>query len=59
MSEINDNDYMITLQEIIEKKSKDIKDSNKLIIKQKLVKFALSKGFEHDLVFDMVSLFLK
>lgn len=59
MSEIDDNDYMITLQEIIEKKSKDIKDSNKLIIKQKLVKFVLSKGFEHDLVFDVVSRFLK
>ena len=54
MSEIDDDDYMVTLQEIIEKKSKDIKDSNKLIIKQKLVKFALSRGFENDLVFDMV-----
>ena len=30
-----------------------------LIVKQKLVKFALSKGFENDLVFDAVSRFLK
>lgn len=59
MSEIDGDDYMITLQEIIEKKSRDIKDSNKLIIKQKLVKFALSRGFESDLVFDVVSRFLK
>ena len=59
MSEIDGDDYMVTLQEIIEKKSKDIKDSNKLIIKQKLVKFALSRGFENDLVFDVVSRFLK
>ena len=59
MSEIDGDDYMVTLQEIIEKKSKDIKDSNKLIIKQKLVKFALSRGFENDLVFDIVSRFLK
>lgn len=59
MSEIDGDDYMVTLQEIIEKKSKDIKDSNKLIIKQKLVKFALSRGFENDLVFDEVSRFLK
>ena len=58
-SEIDGDDYMVTLQEIIEKKSKDIKDSNKLIIKQKLVKYALSKGFEGDLVFDVVSRFLK
>ena len=59
MSEIDSDDYMITLQEIIEKKSKDMKDSNKLIIKQKLVKYALSKGFENDLVFDAVGKFLK
>ena len=59
MSEIDGDDYMITLQEIIEKKSKDIKDSNKLIVRQKLVKFALSKGFENDLVFDVVGNFLK
>ena len=59
MSEIDGDDYMITLQEIIEKKSKDIKDSNKLIIKQKLVKFALSRGFENDLVFDVVGKFLR
>lgn len=59
MSEIDGDDYMVTLQEIIEKKSRDIKDSNKLIIKQKLVKFALSRGFEHDLVFDVLSRFLK
>ena len=59
MSEIDGDDYMITLQEIIEKKSKDIKDSNKSIVRQKLVKFALSKGFENDLVFDVVGNFLK
>jgi regulatory protein len=59
MSEIDGEDYMITLQEIIEKKSRDIKDSNKLIIKQKLVKFALSRGFENDLVFDVVGKFLR
>lgn len=58
MSEIDGDDYMITLQEIIEKKSREIKDSNKLIIKQKLVKFALSRGFENDLVFDVVGKFL-
>jgi regulatory protein len=59
MSEIEDEYYMVTLQEIIEKKSRDIKDSNKLIIKQKLVKYALSKGFENDLVFDVVGKFLR
>ena len=59
MSEIDGDDYMVTLREIIEKKSRDIKDSNKLVIKQKLVKFALSRGFENDLVFDVVGKFLR
>ena len=59
MSEIDGDDYVVTLQEIIEKKSREIKDTNKLIIKQKLVKFALSRGFENDLVFDLVGKFLR
>ncbi len=59
MGEIDGDDYMITLEAIIEKKSKDIKDFEKLIRKQKLVKYALSKGFEQDLVFDVVGNFLK
>ena len=54
MSEIDGDDYMETLQTIIEKKSKEIKETNPLIKKQKLVKYALSKGFEQDLVFDVV-----
>ena len=54
MSEIHVDDYMETLQSIIEKKSKEVKESNPLIKKQKIVKYALSKGFEQDLVFDLV-----
>ena len=54
MSEIDVDDYMETLQSIIEKKSKEVKESNPLIKKQKIVKYALSKGFEQDLVFDLV-----
>ena len=54
MSEIEDDDYMETLRTIIEKKSKEVKETNPLIKKQKIVKYALSKGFEQDLVFDMV-----
>lgn len=54
MSEIDDEDYIQTLAEILEKKSKEIKESNPLKRKQKLVSYALSKGFESDLVFDLV-----
>ena len=59
MSEIDGDDYMETLQMIIEKKSKEVKESNPLIKKQKIVKYALSKGFEPDLVFDVVREILK
>ncbi|MEA5256354.1 regulatory protein RecX [Arcicella aquatica] len=54
MSEIDDEDYIQTLAEILEKKSKEIKESNPLKRKQKLVSYALSKGFESDLVFDLI-----
>jgi regulatory protein len=54
MSEIDGDDYMETLQTIIEKKAKEVKETNPLIKKQKIVKYALSKGFEQDLVFDVV-----
>jgi regulatory protein len=59
MSEIDGDDYMVTLEEIIEKKSRDIKDTDKLIRKQKLVRFALSRGFEQDLVYDVMGKFLR
>jgi regulatory protein len=59
MNEINGDDYIETLQEIIEKKAREIKDADKLVLKQKLVRFALSRGFEQDLVFDTVNTFLK
>jgi len=54
MSEIDDEDYIQTLAEILEKKSREIKESNPLKRKQKLVSYALSKGFESDLVFDLI-----
>jgi regulatory protein len=54
MDEIEDGDYLETLREIMEKKAREVKESNPLIKKQKIVKYALSKGFEQDLVFDVV-----
>lgn len=54
MNEIDNDDYIQTLTEMLEKKSREIKDSNPLIRKQKLLRYALSKGFESDLVFDLM-----
>ncbi len=54
MSEIEDEDYLQTLTDLLEKKAKEIKESNPLKRKQKLLSYALSKGFESDLVFDLM-----
>lgn len=54
ISEIDEDDYLQTLATLLAKKSLEIKESNPLSKKQKLVQYALSKGFESDLVFDLV-----
>ena len=51
MKEIETDDYRETLSALLEKKRRTILDNNPLVIKQKLVRFALSKGYEPDLVF--------
>ncbi len=57
MSEIDDEDYLQTLTDLLEKKAKEIKEPNPIKRKQKLLTYALSKGFESDLVFDIIGRF--
>lgn len=59
MAEINDEDYMDTLLKIIDKKAHSLKGENPMLLKQKLVRYALSKGFENDLVWQTVNEILK
>lgn len=54
MKEIQDDPYHQTLRELLEKKRKQILDSNPLIIKQKLLRYALSKGYESELVWQFL-----
>jgi len=55
MAEIEDEDYRITLQEILEKKKHELRtEKQPLILKQKLARYALGKGFESDLVWEMI-----
>ena len=54
MHEIEPDDYRQALAEILEKKRSSIKDDNPLIVKQKLARFALSKGYEAELVWQML-----
>jgi regulatory protein len=54
MNEIAPDDYRETLTELLEKKRRSIRDDNPLIVKQKLVRYALSKGYESDLVWQVL-----
>ena len=50
MQEIDDDEYISTLKDLLEKKIKSVKDKNKAHRFQKLNKFALQKGYEYGLV---------
>ncbi len=54
MLEIKEEDYIETIKKLIYKKSKDIKDVNTQIRNYKMVKYIASKGFEQDLIFDIL-----
>lgn len=55
MQEIEEDDYLKTLVELLEKKSKEIKERNPLIKKNKLARYLIGKGYESDLVWEKVN----
>ena len=54
MKEIAPDDYRTTLMNLLDKKRRSLHDDNPLVIKQKLVRYALSKGYESDLVWQVL-----
>lgn len=54
LSEIDGDEYETILRELIEKKHKTLR-GEPIEIKQKLVRFALSRGFESDMVWDILN----
>ncbi len=52
MEEINADQYYDTLKKTLLQKNKIIKESNPIKLKFKLASFAMSRGFEQDLIFD-------
>jgi regulatory protein len=54
MQEINEEAYLQTIKILIEKKSKDIKEKNAQLRNYKLVKYIASKGFEQDLIWELL-----
>lgn len=61
MKEINETDYKETLQRLAEKKLESLasKESNKLILKKKLATYLIQKGYEPELVWEMVEQVLR
>ncbi len=54
LAQIEEQEYINTLKRVLALKSKSITEKNRLKKKQKLVRFALGKGYEQDLVFDLL-----
>ena len=50
MQEIDDNDYLETLKELLQKKSRLVKEPNSFKKKIKLKRYLVSRGFEFDLI---------
>ena len=54
MLEINENDYLSKLEEIILKKSNSLKAEDEFIRKNKTARYAISRGFESELVWEVL-----
>ncbi len=54
LAQISDRDYTQTLKKLIADKSKEVKEKNPLKRNYKIGQYAISKGFEPDLVWDII-----
>lgn len=50
LAQISSEEYEKTISDLIDKKKKDIKDKLPFMRKQKMLRYIVSKGFEHDIV---------
>ncbi|WP_461135138.1 regulatory protein RecX [Spirosoma lituiforme] len=55
MNEIAPDDYRETLADLLAKKRQSLRDDSPLVVKQKLVRYALSKGYESELIFSVLT----
>ena len=54
MEEIPDKDYISTLQQLIAKKEKKVKEKKPEVRNYKIAQYVISRGFEGDLVWDIL-----
>jgi regulatory protein len=59
LREINESDYIFTLTQLLQKKWKETKVSNPLVRKHKVTQYAFSRGFEIDLIEDVLKTIMK
>lgn len=55
MLQIDETEYIATLKRLMENKRKLIKEKSPIKLNYKLMNYALSKGYEKDLVFDVLN----
>ncbi len=51
---IDSNDYEKTIIQLIEKKNRELKESDTYIKKQKVIRYVVSRGFETDIVLSLI-----
>ena len=54
LKEIDDKVYRATLKKEIEKKTNELKEKNTFILKNKLIRYLYSKGYEPDLTIELL-----
>jgi regulatory protein len=54
LNAIQPADYKTKLADLLDKKRQSLKDDNPLVVKQKLARYALSKGYEPGLVWEVL-----
>ncbi len=56
MAEIEDEDYLKTINDLIVKKANELKnEKDKQVLKQKLARYVIGKGYESDLVWSAIA----
>lgn len=53
--QIDSNEYFTTLEKIIERKIKETKEPNKIKKQFKIVKYAISRGYEQNIIMDVLN----
>ena len=54
LKEIDEEDYVDALKQILEKKSEQLADENIFVVRDRLSKYAIQKGYEQDLVWSLL-----